>query len=172
MKWTLDDVDGPGEFFIYQTSGFGEIQRILSSTDTGASYTIPKNTHAHGNWAFTRQGVYCLGFTRSATLTGGNQAVSDEVTLAVAVGQTDPRPVDPTHCQGSQTPDPEPDPEAVATMVTATQVTQVYGQAANLTVTVSPNATGKVTVNTGTQTVSGNLVGGKATLGGLHHPVE
>lgn len=123
VNWTLNAVDGPGEFFIYQTEGFGDVIPVLSSTSLRTPYAIPKNTHAHGNWAFTAQGVYCLNFTRSATLTEGDRHVSDTFTLAVAVGETDPRPIDPTNCVGTAasppapqqpTPDEQPAPQQPA----------------------------------------------------------
>lgn len=55
-------------------------------------------------------------------------------------------------------------PGAVATAITAGPVTQVYGRAAKLAVTVAPNATGAVTVTVGSQNVTGTLAGGRVTL--------
>lgn len=110
IDWRLDAVDGPGAFFIYQTADFGEVRRVLSSTELGAWYTIPKLTHAHGNWAFTAEGVYCLDFMRSATLTEGNASVADSFTLAVVVGKADPRAVDPANCVGTEAPASGDDP--------------------------------------------------------------
>ncbi|MDR2564679.1 MAG: choice-of-anchor M domain-containing protein, partial [Bifidobacteriaceae bacterium] len=100
VDWKLTDMSGPGEFALYETGSFGEPSVLFATRDgiTGADeFTIPKNTHAHGSWAFSEQGVYCLGFTRSAVLADGG-AVSDEFTLAVAVGEADVMGVDPANC--------------------------------------------------------------------------
>lgn len=56
------------------------------------------------------------------------------------------------------------DPEPVATSISTGAVKQVYGKAAKLTVSVSPNASGRVTVKAGTRTVSGTLSNGRATV--------
>lgn len=62
--------------------------------------------------------------------------------------------------------DPSPDPGSglVATTVTAAAATQTYGKTSQLAVTVSPGATGQVSVKVGSATVSGTLSNGEATL--------
>jgi surface-anchored protein len=52
-------------------------------------YTVSTGTHAHGNWAFTKEGAYKLTFTQRATLANG-RSVSDTATVTFAVGNTDP----------------------------------------------------------------------------------
>ncbi len=53
---------------------------------------------------------------------------------------------------------------AVDTTVTADAVKQVYGKTAKLPVTVSPDATGEVSVKAGSKTITGTLTGGKVKL--------
>ncbi len=75
---------------------------------------------------------------------------SDEVTLSV-------EPADPTGPG-------DPSGEGVATTVSAAAVTQVYGRSATLPVTVSPDATGTVTVQAGSQTLTASVSGGRASV--------
>lgn len=108
VDWTLTNISGPGEFALYETGSFGTPTVMFNTRDgiTGADRTtIPKSTHAHGNWAFGAQGNYCLGFKRSATLASG-AAVSDRFVLAVAVGSADVMQVDPAKCFQAQPGDP------------------------------------------------------------------
>ncbi|TPW77772.1 TIGR03773 family transporter-associated surface protein [Schumannella soli] len=86
VSWRLDAVSGPGSVGVYELGSFGSITPVLT---TGGSYSIPLGVHAHGNWAFTAEGVYRLTFTQSATLADG-RSVSDRQTLTIAVGDVDP----------------------------------------------------------------------------------
>ncbi|GAA5116556.1 hypothetical protein GCM10023339_25450 [Alloalcanivorax gelatiniphagus] len=100
VLWTLDDMSGPGQFAIYETDPFGRPSVLFNTRDgiTEADrFTIPKNTHAHGSWAFSEQGLYCLSGQRVAQLTSG-ETVSDHYLLAVAVGAADVMDVDPALC--------------------------------------------------------------------------
>jgi putative ABC transporter-associated repeat protein len=86
VVWTLRGVDGPGTFVLFLTGSFGRPEVLFNSTQAlPQQMNIPPNTHAHGNWAFTKPGVYRLSVQMSATTTGG-QPVSDTRTLSIAVG--------------------------------------------------------------------------------------
>lgn len=87
VSWTLDSVDGPGTVSVYELASFGAPVPVLTA---GGTFTIPLNTHAHGNWAFSKEGVYKLHFTQSVTLANG-QTSTDRQVLTIAVGETDPR---------------------------------------------------------------------------------
>lgn len=100
VAWTLTGVDGPGDLVLFASDPqqIGAQRVLLSSRDGGPrTFTIPERTHAHGSWAFTAEGAYCLGFRRSALLASGERATHD-FTLAFAVGRTDVGAVDPTAC--------------------------------------------------------------------------
>ncbi|GAA1695722.1 hypothetical protein GCM10009808_11190 [Microbacterium sediminicola] len=102
VEWTLTDVSGPGEFALFSSSPtqLGAVDVRFNTRDgvTDAdTFTIPQNTHAHGSWAFSAEGAYCLAFTRTTTLASGTDA-SDEFVLAVAVGDVDVVAIDPTEC--------------------------------------------------------------------------
>ncbi|MFH8252840.1 TIGR03773 family transporter-associated surface protein [Microbacterium sp. B2969] len=100
FRWSLVDSSGPGEFALFQTGVFGEPNVLFNTRDgiTAAdTSTIPKHTHAHGTWAFSAEGVYCLAFERATTLSSG-QPVTDAFTLAIAVGAVNVRKIDPAAC--------------------------------------------------------------------------
>jgi surface-anchored protein len=91
VTWSLDRVEGPGQLAIYLFSPFGQPQIVFTSGDgVPDRYEIPLGTHAHGNWAFTREGVYRVTFTQSATLASGAQVRDTEVVTFV-IGAVDPR---------------------------------------------------------------------------------
>lgn len=91
LAWSLDKVEGPGRLVVYLFETFGQPKVVFNSGDgLPDGYTLPTGTHAHGNWAFTKEGSYRLTFTHKATLAGG-RAVSDTAVVTFAVGNTDPR---------------------------------------------------------------------------------
>ncbi|TDE88780.1 LPXTG cell wall anchor domain-containing protein [Occultella glacieicola] len=86
VEMTLDDVEGPGELAVFLNGNFGQLvgHRVVDTVGGPTSYTIPGNTHQHGNWVFTEAGVYAVTITISAD---GESATS---TLQFSVGQSDP----------------------------------------------------------------------------------
>jgi len=93
VTWTLAGVDGPGRFTLFLTGSFGNADVLFDSAkDLPQRLPVPPNTHAHGNWAFSKPGLYRLAVRMSATTTSG-RTVTDSRTLTVAVGDsTDPKP--------------------------------------------------------------------------------
>jgi surface-anchored protein len=91
VTWRLKGVTGPGQFKLFLTGSFGAPQVLFDSAKSlPQQLSVPPNTHAHGNWAFTKAGLYRLAVEMSATTTAGT-AVTDTRTLAIAVGDaTDP----------------------------------------------------------------------------------
>ncbi|GLY07805.1 TIGR03773 family transporter-associated surface protein [Actinoplanes sp. NBRC 101535] len=86
VTWTLEGVTGPGAFKLFLTSSFGTPDVLFDSARAlPQRLAIPLNTHAHGNWAFTRAGTYRLAVRMSGTTKAG-KAVSDTRTLTIAVG--------------------------------------------------------------------------------------
>ncbi|MFB6489550.1 TIGR03773 family transporter-associated surface protein, partial [Xanthomonas perforans] len=101
INWSLDDVRGPGDFILHAPSAqLGAVDILFNSRDgiTDADrITIPRNTHAHGSWAFTAEGTYCLDMRRSTQLTSGTNT-TDASTLTITVGTTDITGVHPGDC--------------------------------------------------------------------------
>ncbi|MGN9907490.1 TIGR03773 family transporter-associated surface protein [Phytohabitans sp. LJ34] len=90
VTWRLTTVDGPGQFKLFLTGSFGKPNVLFDSAKSlPQQLSIPPNTHAHGNWAFTKPGVYRLGVQMTGTTKAG-QSVTDSRTLNVAVGPVDP----------------------------------------------------------------------------------
>ncbi|MFV2112952.1 TIGR03773 family transporter-associated surface protein [Micromonospora sp. LOL_025] len=88
VTWTLKGVTGPGRYALFLTGSFGKADVLFDSAKPfPQQLSIPLNTHAHGNWAFTKPGLYRLAVQMSGTTTAG-KAVTDTRTLAVAVGDS------------------------------------------------------------------------------------
>ncbi|MGQ0680458.1 MAG: TIGR03773 family transporter-associated surface protein [Actinomycetota bacterium] len=90
VNWDLTGVSGPGQFSLFLTESFGAVKILFDSAKPFAqTLVIPPNTHVHGNWSFSKPGIYRLGVRMSGTRTSGGQ-VSDTKTLVFAVGNVDP----------------------------------------------------------------------------------
>ncbi|MFF5076461.1 TIGR03773 family transporter-associated surface protein [Actinoplanes sp. NPDC000266] len=88
VTWKLRSVDGPGDFKLFLTGSFGTPEVLFDSAERlPQQLGIAPNTHAHGNWAFTKAGLYRLTVDMTATTTAG-KTVSDTRTLTIAVGDT------------------------------------------------------------------------------------
>jgi surface-anchored protein len=90
VTWRLTKVDGPGQVKLFLTGSFGKPDVLFDSARAlPQQLDIPPNTHAHGNWAFTKPGVYHLGVRMTGTTKAG-KSLTDTRTLNVAVGPVDP----------------------------------------------------------------------------------
>ncbi|MCX5560264.1 TIGR03773 family transporter-associated surface protein [Streptomyces sp. NBC_00038] len=86
VRFSLDKADGPGDFALYTYDGLAGADVLFDSADgVPDSFDIAQNTHAHGGWAFRKEGTYRLTFTMSGRLADGTK-VSDTETLAFVVG--------------------------------------------------------------------------------------
>ncbi|MFE0647065.1 choice-of-anchor M domain-containing protein [Streptomyces sp. NPDC059534] len=93
VEFRLAKAEGPGRFALYNYDGLsGATVRFDSGDGVPDAFGIPQNTHAHGGWAFGKEGVYRLTLTMSATLADGTRG-SDTETLVFAVGAADPNQV-------------------------------------------------------------------------------
>ena len=89
VTFTLESVQGPGEVAVYSTGSFGGLGTKYFGSISGfpKSMTVPINQHVHGNWAFTKPGVYRLLISQSVNLKSG-ESLKDTATLTIAVGDT------------------------------------------------------------------------------------
>ncbi|GAA3587389.1 hypothetical protein GCM10022222_85070 [Amycolatopsis ultiminotia] len=96
LDWSLDAVDGPGTAALWMNATFNAGPRMLLNGAKPLPQTTPMTmfTHSHVNWTFSAQGVYRMKFTVAGKL-ADSTAVSDTVTLALAVGEVDPSSVEP-----------------------------------------------------------------------------
>jgi putative ABC transporter-associated repeat protein len=103
LTWSLDRVEGPGTVAVYLFDPFGRPQIVFNSGDgVPDRFEVPVGTHAHGNWAFTREGIYRVTLTYSATLASGTQVRDSEV-VTFAVGSADPNSALPVAAQNDNT---------------------------------------------------------------------
>ncbi|MFJ8084299.1 choice-of-anchor M domain-containing protein [Streptomyces sp. NPDC096205] len=86
VEFTLAGADGPGSVALYTYDAMSGATVLFNSKDgVPDSFDVPANSHAHGGWAFTKEGTYRLTFRMSGTLANG-RAVSDTVPVTFVVG--------------------------------------------------------------------------------------
>ncbi|MCL7430347.1 TIGR03773 family transporter-associated surface protein [Streptomyces sp. YS415] len=101
VTFSLTAVKGPGTAALYTYDAMSGATVLFNSKDgVPDAFDIPANTHAHGGWAFTKEGTYRLTFKMSGKLADGT-AVSDTETVAFVVGDKDPNAVRPGSGSGS-----------------------------------------------------------------------
>ncbi|WP_405986952.1 TIGR03773 family transporter-associated surface protein [Streptomyces sp. NBC_00872] len=102
VTFSLTKVTGPGAYALYTYDAMSGANVLFNSKDGVPDSTdVPASTHAHGGWAFTKEGTYKLTFTMSGTLADG-RAVSDTETVTFVVGDQDPSTVKPDGESGSE----------------------------------------------------------------------
>lgn len=95
VTFALTKVDGPGAYALYTYDAMSGADVLFNSKDgVPDAFEVPANTHAHGGWAFTKEGTYRLTFRMSGKLADGT-AVSDTETVAFVVGDGDADAVSP-----------------------------------------------------------------------------
>ncbi|MFF0435669.1 TIGR03773 family transporter-associated surface protein [Streptomyces sp. NPDC004327] len=88
VKFALAKVEGPGGFALYTYDGLSGANVLFNSKDgVPDSIDVPANTHAHGGWAFSSEGVHRLTVSMTGTLANGS-ASTDTETLTFVVGDT------------------------------------------------------------------------------------
>jgi surface-anchored protein len=78
----LAEMQGPGEFFMWTTSGAGQVNILMNSANglnESDFINIPAPGHLHQNWGFTSPGTYTLGFQASGTLQSNSETTLSEV---------------------------------------------------------------------------------------------
>ncbi len=89
LELTLQSVQGPGEFSVWQIDAFGDPNLQMATSD-GIDATdrilVPQGSHDHFNYGFTQPGVYKVNVTVSGVLANGNIPIeSDEITLTFGI---------------------------------------------------------------------------------------
>ncbi|WP_084469907.1 TIGR03773 family transporter-associated surface protein [Jiangella gansuensis] len=86
VDMTLVDVEGPGVVEVFQSAGFGDVNRIFSSEEALDPRHQSVGQHVHANWAFTAEGSYTLTFEVSGTLADGQSVTTGPVEYSFVVG--------------------------------------------------------------------------------------
>jgi putative ABC transporter-associated repeat protein len=112
VTFTLTDVAGPGAYALYTYDAMSGAEVLFNSKDgVPDSFEVPANTHAHGGWAFTKEGTYRLTFRMSGKLADGT-AVSDTETVAFVVGDGEADAVSPGDGSSDAVSSSSPSPSA------------------------------------------------------------
>ncbi len=88
----LVSVDGPGNFFVYNTDSFGAPSVSINSADGITSddrLTVLAGSHGHVNWTFDAEGDYEVAFVVKGTLLDGTSIESEPTTFNFEVGHHD-----------------------------------------------------------------------------------
>lgn len=82
---SLNSINGPGYFRLWQDDGFGGANIFLDSTNPSkSSFELLAGSHTHYNWGFTALGTYQLEFGISGThVDDGSQSGSGTYTFLV-----------------------------------------------------------------------------------------
>lgn len=75
----LDSVTGPGKMAVFLSGNFGAAGQKVFDSDNLGSFEVPKNTHQHGNWAFTAPGHYTAHITWSVKLKDGSTKTASSI---------------------------------------------------------------------------------------------
>jgi hypothetical protein len=109
IKISLVNVQGPGQYSLFQTDAAGQPTKLWMSTSAppadGNAVFIVSSGDRHDNMAFTALGIYAVTFQASAYLGPGatNPVFSDEVTFYFYVGNLGPAGGGATHGTSSST---------------------------------------------------------------------
>ncbi|MFF1299272.1 MULTISPECIES: choice-of-anchor M domain-containing protein [unclassified Streptomyces] len=102
----------PGAYALYTYDAMSGAEVLFNSKDgVPDSFGVPANTHAHGGWAFTKEGTYRLTFRMSGKLADGT-AVNDTETVAFVVGDGKADAVNPGGGSSDAGSSPSPSPSA------------------------------------------------------------
>ena len=85
------EVTGPGDVFIFETAGFGDIQPVTDAGEldlvSGVVINQAYPAHRHVNWAFSEPGIYTMTVQAES-----NGDTSNQVTYTWDVGDGDAAP--------------------------------------------------------------------------------
>ncbi|QPK80068.1 choice-of-anchor M domain-containing protein [Corynebacterium lizhenjunii] len=103
-------VSGPGEVYVFETNGFGEVNALTHSGQLelreGERIVQPYPAHRHVNWAFSQPGTYTMEVTAQSGGTSSNTA-----TYTWQVGESADAPAASTEHQQQALPaQPAPQP--------------------------------------------------------------
>ncbi len=86
----FDQVAGPGNVYLFSTSGFGEVQSLLNNGSTrvtnGVAIPQTRPAHTHANWVFSQPGTYKMRVYAQGKDSNGNVNKSNVATYTWSVG--------------------------------------------------------------------------------------
>lgn len=86
----FEQVSGPGNVYLFSTSGFGEVQSLLNNGSTrltsGTAIPQKRPAHTHANWVFSKPGTYKMRVHVQGKDSRGNVSKSNVATYTWSVG--------------------------------------------------------------------------------------
>jgi surface-anchored protein len=96
LQLSLQSVEGPGHFALFQNDAFGGLLAHMNSRDgigPTDSMPVPLGSHIHCNWAFSAPGLHRVRFVVTGTLRAGNTPVASPPAEFVFDVEPPPSPV-------------------------------------------------------------------------------
>lgn len=89
VTFQLTSFSGPGSMYVFEQGNLGQVVGKewfkASGGNPSGSHVVPRNSHVHPNWVFSKPGTYKVGITQTATTKQGKK-VSAPATLTFTVG--------------------------------------------------------------------------------------
>ena len=89
VTFKLTSFSGPGSMYVFEQGNLGQVVGKewfkASGGNASGAHVVPRNSHVHPNWVFSKPGTYKVGITQTATTKQGKK-VSAPATLTFTVG--------------------------------------------------------------------------------------
>lgn len=89
VTFKLTSFSGPGSMYVFEQGNLGQVVGKewfkASGGNASGAHVVPRNSHVHPNWVFSKPGTYKVGITQIATTKQGKK-ISAPATLTFTVG--------------------------------------------------------------------------------------
>ena len=89
VTFQLTSFSGPGSMYVFEQGNLGQVVGKewfkASGGNASGAHVVPRNSHVHPNWVFSKPGTYKVGITQTATTKQGKK-ISAPATLTFTVG--------------------------------------------------------------------------------------
>lgn len=89
VTFKLTSFSGPGSMYVFEQGNLGQVVGKewfkASGGNASGAHVVPRNSHVHPNWVFSKPGTYKVGITQTATTKQGKK-ISAPATLTFTVG--------------------------------------------------------------------------------------
>lgn len=89
VTFALTSFSGPGSMYVFEQGNLGQVVGKewfkASGGNASGAHVVPRNSHVHPNWVFSKPGTYKVGITQTATTKQGKK-ISAPATLTFTVG--------------------------------------------------------------------------------------
>lgn len=89
VTFKLTSFSGPGSMYVFEQGNLGQVVGKewfkASGGNASGAHVVPRNSHVHPNWVFSKPGTYKVGIMQTATTKQGKK-ISAPATLTFTVG--------------------------------------------------------------------------------------